>query len=75
MPDLTQSVKDPAFVTDAAQNWRCCGIGWKLQLQFQPLAWELTYATGVALKIRQKKQNKTKKTVAMNSMKHENYEA
>ena len=27
-----------------------CGVGWQLQLQFKPLAWELPHAVGTALK-------------------------
>ena len=43
-------------VEDKAQIWCCCGcgVGWQLQLWFDPLAWESPYAAGVALK-RQKK--------------------
>ena len=38
--------------------WYCCGcgVGQKLQLLFNPLAWETPYATGTALK-----SNKTNK--------------
>ena len=38
------------------QTWRgfgvaeAVGVGWQLQLQFNPLAWELPYAAGAALK-------------------------
>ena len=41
-----------------AQILRCCGcsIGQQLQLQFNPLAWELPYATGMALKRKGKKK-------------------
>ena len=28
---------------------RGCGVGWQLQLRFEPLAWELPYATGAAI--------------------------
>ena len=43
--------------TDAAQTWGCCGCGagWQLQL-IQPLAWELPYAAGAALKRQKKKK-------------------
>ena len=42
--DLAQWVKDPvlpqtvAYITDEAQLWHCCGcgVGWQLQLQFDP---------------------------------------
>ena len=39
-------------VSDMAQIPRCCGCGGgqKLQLQFNPLAWELPFGLGVALK-------------------------
>ena len=39
IPGLTQWVKDlqaAAYVKDAAQIWYCCGVGWQLQLQFDP---------------------------------------
>ena len=58
IPGLAQWAKDlvlpwaTVWVTDAAQIW-CyygCGIGWQLQLQFDPLAWEPPYSAGVALK-------------------------
>ena len=50
IPGLTQWVKDLAFpqtvvsVIDVAQIWHCCGCGVDLQrqLQFDPLAWELS---------------------------------
>ena len=39
-------------VTEVAQIPHCCGcgVGWQLQLQFDPIAWELLYAMGVAKK-------------------------
>ena len=57
IPGLAQWVKDPALpqtavsVEAVAQN-RCrgCGIGWPLQVQFNPQGWELAYAIGAALK-------------------------
>ena len=36
-----------------------CGVGWQLQLRFDPLAWEIPYASGLALK---KEKEKTKKS-------------
>ena len=44
IPSLTQWVKDPALppaavqAAVAAQTWCCCGcgIGWQLQLRFNP---------------------------------------
>ena len=58
IPGLAQWVKDPvllqaaAQVTDVAWILRCCScsVGWN------PLAWELSYAVGVALKMKIKKQ-------------------
>ena len=50
----TQWVKDRAllwaatYVMDMALIW--CGAGQQLQVLFNPLAWELPYATGAALK-------------------------
>ena len=59
MPGLVQSVKDPALpwavlqVTDVAwllHGYGCgCGTGQRLQLRFDPLAWEPPCAMGVAL--------------------------
>ena len=53
-----QWVKDPLllqateYVTDGAWVPCCCGcgVGWQLQRQFDPLALELPYAAGAALK-------------------------
>ena len=43
-----------AQVSDTAWIWHCfgcgCDCGWQLQLQFDPLPWELPYAVGMALK-------------------------
>ena len=44
IPGLAEWVKDPmllwvmVFVMDAAWIWHCfsCGVGWQLQLQFDP---------------------------------------
>ena len=66
IPGLIQWVKDPALlsavlqVTDKAWIPHCCGcgVGRQLQLQFDPLAWELPYAAGVALKRKKEKRNK-----------------
>ena len=42
-----------------------CGVGWQLQSQFDPLAWELLCAMGAALKKKKKeggeKKDKKKK--------------
>ena len=37
-----------------------CGVGWQLHLQLhiQPLAWELPYVTGVALKSKGRKEGR-----------------
>ena len=39
-----------------AQIWHCCGYGicWQLHLLFDALAWKLQYATGTALKKKNK---------------------
>ena len=57
IPGLVQWVKDlvlphAAQVADVAQIQRCCGcgVGWQLLALIRPLAWELPYATGEALK-------------------------
>ena len=51
--DLAQWVKGSGFAMSCgvAQIWYCCGcdVGWQLQL-ILPLARELPYAEGVALK-------------------------
>ena len=38
---------------DTAWILHCCGIGWQLWLPIRPLAWELPYAAGAALKKKQ----------------------
>ena len=47
-----------------------CGVGWQLQLRFDPLAWYPPYAMGRALKKKQKKtkQKKTKKKLRLQLM-------
>ena len=47
-------------VTDTAWIWGCCGcgVGQQLTVPIQPLAWELLYAVGVALKKKKKKERK-----------------
>ena len=68
IPGLTPWVKDLALlqamvqVTEAAWIWCCCGcsVGWQLQLQFDPPAWELPYATCVTIKTKQNIQEKKK---------------
>ena len=60
---LTQWIKDLALlgavvqVADAAQipSYCGCGIGWRLQLRFDPLAWELPYT------LKKKKKKKIKR--------------
>ena len=57
---LDQWVKDPAFlravksVADAAQTLHChgcgCGVGWQLQLLFDPWPGNFSCATDVAIK-------------------------
>ena len=62
IPGLAQWVRDPALlqaaaqVEDAAQIQHCCGCGVGRHLQFDPLAWELPHAVGVA--VREKKEKK-----------------
>ena len=66
IPALVQWVKDPVlpraavYVAAVAWIWRCCGcdVGGQLQL-IRPLAWELPYAAGAALKKTKKKKEKT----------------
>ena len=67
IPGLAQGVKDLALVTVScgvgrklAQIPCCCGsgIGWRLYLRLDPLAWELPCAVGTALE--KTKQNKKK---------------
>ena len=56
IPGLAEVLKDPC-----STGRSCCGCGVRLQqlqLQFDPLAWELPYATGVGIK--RKKQQKSK---------------
>ena len=64
IPGLIQWVRDLAlplavvYVADVAAILHCCGcgVGLKLQLLFNPLAWELPYDTGVALKLKKKRR-------------------
>ena len=53
-------------VADATQILHCCGsgVGQRLQLPLDPLAWEPPYAAGAALEKakRQKQSNNNKKT-------------
>ena len=66
IPGLTQWVKDLALsravvqVADEAWIPSCCGcgVGRQLQLWFDPLAWELPYVVGVALKKSKKKSKR-----------------
>ena len=53
IPGLTQRVKDPAL-PQAAAVVGGCGMGLQLQLQFNPLVWELPYAAGAAIKRKNK---------------------
>ena len=58
IPGFAQWVKDPTllwavlYVADEAWIWPCCGcgVGWQLQLWFDPLVWELPFALAVSLK-------------------------
>ena len=63
IPGLAQQVKDLALlqgateITDAAKIWCCCLWLWHrmaAKAPIQPLAWELPYAVGVALKRKKK---------------------
>ena len=71
IPGFTQWIKDPAFFAMS------CGVGCRHGLDLEwlllslwlaalapiwPLAWELPYAMGVALKSKQTNKQKTKKT-------------
>ena len=51
------------WVTDAAQKLRCCGsgVGPGATALIRPLAWELPYATGVALEKEKDKKKKKKR--------------
>ena len=46
-------------LTDTVQIPHCCscGVGWQLQIQLVPLAWEPPYAAGVALRRKKEKKN------------------
>ena len=48
------------WVADTAQIWCCCGcgVGWRLQVLIEHLAWEPTYAAGAAPKKKKKKKKK-----------------
>ena len=50
----------------AARIWYCCGCGegQKLQLRFDPVAWESPYAVGVALKSKKKKKKRSSVAVS-----------
>ena len=56
IPGLTQWIKDlpfpqdVAYVTNMARIWWCCGLRPAAAAPIRPLAWELPYAMGVALK-------------------------
>jgi len=66
IPGLAQWVKNLAllraalWVVDAAWIWHChgCGADRQLWLHFDPLAWKLPYAMGLALKKKKKKEKK-----------------
>ena len=48
-----------ADATQIQQSYSCsCGIGQRLWLQFNPLVWELPYASGMALKSKKEKKRK-----------------
>ena len=57
------------YVTDMAAilHYCGCGVGLELQLLFNPLAWELPYDTGVALKLKKKKKKKALLFVVRNT--------
>ena len=65
LPQAVVQVEDVAGSDVAAQIWHCCscGIGQHLQHRpaaaapIQPLAWELPYATGMAIKRKKEKRN------------------
>ena len=58
IPELTQWVKDlvlpqpVVWVIDVVRVWRGCGCSCGIR----PLAWELTYVAGSALKLKKKKE-------------------
>ena len=58
---LTSILEDAGSIS-GLRIWHCsgCGTGQQLQLQFRPLAWELPYAVGVALKKAKKKKKSDK---------------
>ena len=68
IPGLARWVKDQAllgvvvWVTDMARIWHCCGygIGRATVALIRPLAWELPYAKGTALKKHQKENTELK---------------
>ena len=71
IPGLTRCVKDPALpgavvqLTDAAL-WSCLAVARAVAVVLiRPLAWELPYATSVALKSKLKKKKLSKKGMRM----------
>ena len=65
-PGLTQWVKDltllqsAANIVEAAWIWCCCGcsVGLAAEALIRPLAWELPYATGTAIKRKKNAEEK-----------------
>ena len=78
IPGLAQWVKDLALlqvtvqVSDVTWILSChgCGVDQKLQL---PLAWQLPYISGVALKKKKKKKNKVHVSTVLASVGHEKH--
>ena len=77
IPGLTQWVKNPALlqavaqVRDVACIRCCCGCGVGRSCSSNsPLAWELAYVAGMALKTKQNEQNKTKPFFASLTLKN-----
>ena len=77
VPGLAQWVKDLAVlwavvqVTDIAQiSSHCgCGVGWRATVPIRPPAWDLSYASGAALKSKRKKKKGCECTVFSNAQK------
>ena len=67
---MRTQVRSPALLS-GLRIWHCCELWCRSQMRFgscvavapiQPLAWELPYAAGVALKKQKTKNKQTKKT-------------
>ena len=80
IPGLAQWIKDPALpqaaaqVSDAALIQYCwgCGTGWQLQLRFDPWPKNVHYATGEAIKRKEKKISLYKRPVTKLALKSMN---